>query len=107
MDGRKSSRNQSLGRGRLLLSSAKAALELQLQRDQKGKHQAHMDRGLGWKQDIYPINKPTFSGQLGLNPNLEIVEISLVDLLTIFFDNGIFGEIQSETNRHTKRNLKK
>jgi hypothetical protein len=44
-----------------------------------GKHQAPMDRGLGWKQDMYPINKPTFSGQLGPNPDLEIVdEISLI-----------------------------
>jgi hypothetical protein len=48
-----------------------------------------MDRGLGWKQDMYPINKPTFSGQLGLNPDLEIVEeISLIDLFTLLLTMG-------------------
>jgi hypothetical protein len=56
------------------------ALEPQLQIGQKKrKRQTSMDRGLGWKQDIYPINKLTFSGQSGLNPDLEITEdVSLV-----------------------------
>jgi hypothetical protein len=60
-----------------------------------------MDRGLGWKQDIYPINKPTLSGQSGLNPDLEITEVvSLIDFFTLFFNNGMCGEIQSETSRY-------
>jgi hypothetical protein len=33
-----------------------------------------MDGDLGWMQDIDLINKPIFSGQPGLNPNLEIME---------------------------------
>lgn len=33
-----------------------------------------MDGDLGQKQDTDLINKPIFSGQPGLNPNLEIME---------------------------------
>jgi hypothetical protein len=49
-------------------------LEPQPQRGQKRKHEACMGRGLGWKQNVYPIKKCTFSGQPGLNPNLTIME---------------------------------
>jgi hypothetical protein len=54
----------------------KMALVSQLQRDQKRKCQTTMDRDLGWKHDIYPINKPIFSGKPRLNQNFKITEES-------------------------------
>jgi hypothetical protein len=67
-------------------------------------------KDLGWKQNIYTANKATFSGQVGLNPNLEITEDSSpIYVFNLFFDNGIIAEIQSETNRYAKEqiNIKK
>jgi hypothetical protein len=65
-----------------------------------------MDRDLGWKEDIYPIKKCIFSGQPGLNPNLTIMEEnSLTDFLRLFFDSGMFGDIQSETKRYAKQQV--
>jgi hypothetical protein len=81
-------------------------LEPLLQRGQKRKHQAHTDRDLGWKQNIYPIKKRTFSGQPGLNPNLTIMkENSPDDFFNLFFDNEMFGDIQSETNRYAEQQI--
>jgi hypothetical protein len=76
--------------------------ESQPERGQKIKCQATRlttDKYLGWKQNIYTANKPTFSGQTGLNPNLEIKEDSSpIDVFNLFFDNGIIAEFQSETD---------
>jgi hypothetical protein len=82
--------------------------ETQPEGGQKRKHQAARltDEDLGWKQDIYTTNKPTFSGQPGLNPNLEITEDSSpIDVFSLFFDNRIIAEIQSETNRYAKQQI--
>jgi hypothetical protein len=83
--------------------------ETQPERGQKRKRQATRlttDKDLEWKQNIYTANKPKFSGQLGLNPNLEITEDnSPTDVFNLFFDNGIIAEIQSETNRYAKQQI--
>jgi hypothetical protein len=81
-------------------------LEPLLQRDQRRKHQAHTGRDLGWKQNIYPIKKCTFSGQPRLNQNLTIMEEnSPVDFFGMFFGNEMFGDIQSETKRYAKQQI--
>jgi hypothetical protein len=83
--------------------------EPQPERGQKRKRQATQlttDKDLGSKQYIYTTNKPTFSGQPGLNPNLEIMEDSSpIDVFNLFFDNGITAEIQSENNRYAKQQI--
>jgi hypothetical protein len=43
-------------------SSIEQDIVLQPQRSQKRKHQAPMHIDLGWKQDIYSIHDPVFSG---------------------------------------------
>jgi hypothetical protein len=39
-------------------------LEPQPQIDEERKHKVPMDKNLGRKHDIYPINKPTFTGHM-------------------------------------------
>jgi hypothetical protein len=74
--------------------------EPQPERGQKRKHQATRlttDKDLGWKQNIYTANKPTFSGQPGLNPNLEITEdISPIDVFNLFFNSGILQKFNQK-----------
>jgi hypothetical protein len=54
-----------------------------------------LNRDLEWKQNIYPISKPTFSGKPGLDPYLEIMEeSSSTEVFNQYFDDGISGEIQ-------------
>jgi hypothetical protein len=57
-----------------LLVEQEIVLELQPQRSQKRKCQEPMGGDLGWKQDVSPINKPTFPEQVGRSPNLKIME---------------------------------
>jgi hypothetical protein len=69
------------------------ALKQQTGRGQKKKkHQAFIDRNLAWKQDIYPINKLTFSRQPGINQNLEkfFKENSLIHSFNVCFGSEIF-----------------
>jgi len=69
---------------------------------------ANTDFELGWKEQIQMVQKPAFSGVLGINKNFHITQDSSPwDIFEIFFSPEMFKLIQKETNRYTTQQINK